>query len=394
MNMETAMPRHCRIIIYILSVMLYLTGCGEKIQPGYQATSPAEPIRTPVAQADPTVHPVAFEAVGTVRARTMGIISSKLMGTVSAIHVREGDKVRSGQLLIEIDARMVWAQRQQAEAALAEARNRLDAALSGRNAAQSGAELARATYGRYVKLMKTDSASQQEFDEIHARHRQAEAGLIQAQAVADAALQRVKQAEAAVSAARVTDGDSRILAPYDGFITAKHIEPGNMATPGSPLLGIESSDGYRVDILLPENRIGSISPNQTIPVQIPSLDNLILTGTVDTIVPAADARSRSFEVQVLVPAHSGLASGLFARAIIPLTPVEGLWVPQSALIVQGQLTGMYQVDADKKARFRLVRTGRISGAEVEILSGLTKGVEYIKNPPPNLSDGMTVEGVS
>ena len=388
------MPTCFRIALILLAIMPASIGCGDKIQPGSRTASPEAAIRVETARAVASAHPVVYEAVGTVRARTMGVVSSKLMGTVLAVHVREGDPVKSGQILVNIDSRMVGAQRSQAEAALAEAGKGLNAAMSARNSAQSGAGLALATYQRYVNLMAKNSASKQEFDEVKARHLQAEAGLAQAQAMVDAADQRVKQAEFAVSAARVTDGDSRILAPYDGIITARNIEPGDLAAPGSPLLNIESAEGYRVDILLPENRIASIQPNQTILIRIPSIQNLTLNGTVHTIFPIADSRSRSFQVQVNLPAHSGVVSGLFARAMIPLTPVEGVWIPRSALIVQGQLTGVYQVDADKKARFRLVRTGRMSETEAEILSGLTVGATYVKTPPLNLSNGMTVESAS
>ena len=124
--------------------------------------------------------PIHYEATGTVSAKDASTLSSKIMGVVKAVYVKEGDRVKKDQVLVDIDPRQVKAQLLQAEAALSEARKAESAALSAQHAARASADLAKATYDRYVNLMKTESASRQEFDEVNARFRQAEAALGQA----------------------------------------------------------------------------------------------------------------------------------------------------------------------------------------------------------------------
>ena len=225
------LPRKILYII-ILSFIILLSGCGDKIEPGTTKKVEKKAIKTTVAAATVIQQPFIYEAVGTVQARTSSTLSSKLMGAVKAINVREGDMVKKGDLLVVIDERQVTAQLRKAEAALAEAKRAEASAKSARDAAKAGTELARATYKRYLKLIEEESASKQEFDEVEARHRQAEASLAQTEAMVEAASHRVQQAEAAVAAARVGKKDASVRAPYDGKVTAKMVDEGDLAAPG------------------------------------------------------------------------------------------------------------------------------------------------------------------
>jgi multidrug efflux pump subunit AcrA (membrane-fusion protein) len=117
----------------------------------------------------------------------------------------------------------------------------------------------------------------------------------------------------------------------------------------------------------------------------------LLEGRITTIAPAADPKTRSFMIKVSFPVNENIHSGMYARVQIPSGEMSVLSVPSSALIHQGQLTGVFIVDGEKKARFRLVRTGKSFDKSLEILSGLKPGDRYLLNPPPNTSDGMRVE---
>ena len=377
-----------------VALILFLWGCGEKIQPGNRSAASAPAVKAKTAVADMSGQAVVYEAVGTVTARTKAVLSAKIMGTVTAVHVRESDRVTEGQLLLEIDPRTVSAQRKQAEAGLAEAKKAFEAAVAARDSAASMAELARATYDRYVNLMKNESASKQEFDEVAARHRQAEAGLNQAKAMVEAVAEKVRQAEAAVAASRVMDGDSHITAPYEGVITQRFVDPGSLAAPGAPLLAIRAVSGHRVDLTLPEHLTPLVKPGLSVALTIPALPQPQITGTVMTIVPFSDSASRSFVAQVDIPAVSGLQEGQYARGRLEIGKAERLMIPANALIRRGQLTGVYWIDSERKARFRLVRTGSIEGADIEILSGLKPGDRYILEPDARIVDGAPVEGLS
>jgi RND family efflux transporter MFP subunit len=378
--MESIMLRNKRFYFIIFTAVFLLTGCGEKIEPGNVEPSTKGRVKAPVVSAQIISQPFFYESVGTVSAKIVSTISSKIMGSVREVFVREGDHVNKGDRLANIDDRQVGAMLRQAKAALAEARR-------AETAASSGAELAIATYTRYQALMKDASASPQEFDEIKSKYQQAQAGLA-------AAKQRVKQAEASLSSAAAGANDAVIVSPYDGTIRAKMIDVGDLATPGKPLFTLETTGSYIVDLLLPEQYIHAVGLGQEVTVTVSALSNKTFTGCVQEIFPAADAKSRSFLVKVRIPADKALRSGLFARVSIPIGKAGLILIPVTAVIHSGQLTGIYIVDDAQTAKFRLIRTGRTFGEFIEVLSGLKEGDRYVTAPPPNLNNGMTVEAVS
>ena len=380
--------------VAFFSVLLLTYSCSDQIEPGTTASKPTGEIQARVAVAQMTTRPNIYEAVGTVAARTTSTVAAKLMGTVTAVYAREGDAVKQGAALAAIDDRQVTAQLQQAQAALAEARQAESAARSARDAALAGVVLARATHNRYLRLIQDESVSRQEFDEVEARRNQAEAAFKQADAMVETVRRKIQQAEAAVAAVEVSKKDAKILAPYTGIVTAKMVEVGDMTAPGRPLFIIEKKGGVRVDAVIPEAHIDAIRLNQKLTVTLPALQSQAWAGTVQAIVPGADPQSRSFIVKVDLPESAAVSTGLFARIAVPLGDSPMLLIPASAVVAQGQLTGVYLVDAEGIARFRLIRTGRRVEDSVEVLSGLPEGSRYVVAPPPRLVDGVRVEGVS
>ena len=381
-------------ISLILLLATALTQGCDQIGPGNVAKSPTGTANLAIAKAHITRHPDVYEAMGTVRAQTSSVIASKMMGTVSRILVEEGQHVGAGELLVMLDSRQVSAQQRQAEAVLAGARKAEDAALSALESARAGAELARTNYSRYVAMLAEEAVTQQEVDAVIAGHRQAQAALSQAEAMAAAARSRVEQARASVTGAKISSGDASVAAPYAGIVTAKLVDVGDLASPGTPLLKVEQVDGYRVDLELPENHNQSIRIGETVSVRVPAANGSMLDGKVETIVPTADTQSRSFLVKVRLPDAPHIKSGMFARVSIPIGEKNIMLVPLTAIVHEGQLTGIFTLDSDQTARFRLLRTGRTMGTTVEILSGLMEGARYVVAPPPGFMDGTKVEGAS
>jgi multidrug efflux pump subunit AcrA (membrane-fusion protein) len=381
------------LILFFSIILPWINGCGE-IGPGTVEKSSGRSARVEIAVVKPTTHPEIYEAMGTVLAQTTSVLSSKLMGTVRAILVEEGQPVKAGQPIVVLDQRQVSAQLQQAEAALSETRKAEEAAVSARESARAADELARMNYDRYVPMLREEAVTPQEFDAVDARHRQAQAALTQATAMVAAARNRVQQARAAVAAASVTHKDAVINAAYDGVMVDKLVEVGDLAAPGTPLVKIERTGNYRVDLELPESHILSIRIGDAVAVRVPGLIDEPLEGTVATIVPAADTKSRSFLVKVRLPDAANLRSGLFARVAVPIGTGRLILVPHSAVVHEGQLTGIYIVDPDQIARFRLIRTGKSLGNTIEVLSGLQEGARFVIAPPPGFSDGTKVEADS
>lgn len=378
-------------ILFLFFVSGLLTGCGEKIDPGNTVSDDSGVVNVRVAQASVSSEPFIYEAVGTVTARTASTLSSQLMGTVKSVRVNEGAHVKKGDVLLILDQGQVSARLHQAEAALAGARRAEASARSARDAAKAGAELAQSTYERYLQLMKDNSVSQQEFDEVAARRQQARAALTQTTAMLQAAGHGVQKARAAVDSARISRKDATILAPYDGIVTAKMVEEGDLASPGTPFFTLEKAGAYCADLVLPEGHIESITLDQQVHVAIPALGEKSLMGRIGRIVPAADQKSRSFMVKVALPEDSRIRSGMFARIDIPIGKAGMLIIPDSAVMRRGQLTGIYLLDSEGKARFRLIRTGKHIGDSVEVISGMRAGDKYVVSPPPAMVDGARVE---
>jgi RND family efflux transporter MFP subunit len=377
-----------------LAVAFLLAACGEKIEPGTATVS--RPVVTGVrlAAARMVSRPLTYEAVGTVVAGITSDLAAKVMGTVERIAVHEGDRVKKGDLLIALDDRQARAQLAQAEAAFLEANQALTAAASARDAARAAADLAATTLTRYEALKREESVSAQEFDEVAARNRQAQAAKDQADAMVAAATSRVSQAKAAVASAEVTLADTRIVAPHPGIVTGKLVDEGDLATPGRPLLVLETARGYRLDVVLPEEYLDRIRLGQTVEVTVPAVNLTALQGTVTTIVPAADPESRSFLIKVSLPPETTVKSGMYARIAVPFGEGDQILIPQSAVLRRGQLTGLYVVDGEGIAHFRLIRLGRPYQDLVEVLSGIGDGDRYVVEPGPTLVDGARVEAAS
>jgi len=378
--------------IFASAILMLAAGCSEKIEPGnaHRPTGPA--VAVPMIQVQEKAQPVFYDAVGTVKARLSATVSSKLMGVIQSFNVKEGDPVQKGDLLVVLDDRQVTAQLDQARAALSEAQKAEAGAVSAQAAAEAGAQRAQLSYERNRTMLEGHAITQEAFETVEAQYKQAQAALKQAQAMVEAARYRIKQAQAAVESASVARKDARVLAPFDGRVTAKLADTGALAAPGSPLLTLEREAGYRVDLVVPETYIQSVRTGQAVEVRIPAAGSTPIAGTVDVIVPSADQGSRSFIVQVGVSGpETTLRSGMFARVPLAIGERQSIRIPATAVIHQGQLTGVFIVDADKTARFRLIRTGRSYGDQVEVISGIKDGAQIIAVPTPQLTNGSAVE---
>jgi RND family efflux transporter MFP subunit len=378
------------LYLLVLLMILFPLACSDKIEPGTAKKLSPLVKGVTVATARMTDQPLIYEAVGTVQAGISSKLSSKLLGTVESIRVREGDRVKKGEALIILDQRQVKDQVHMAEAGLAEARKALNAAISDREGAAAQKKLSFATYERYRDLKEQAMVSAQVFEEKEAGYQQAEASLERAGAMAAAAHAKVKQAEANLAVVSVTEKDAIIIAPHDGIITAKLVDKGDLASPGTPLITIETTHGFCIDMLLPETYIGYVAPRQKVLVEVPALKTGPLEGNVCTIVPSADQKSRSFIVKINLPIERSVTSGMFARVQIPTGHSRQLLIKRSAIIIRGQLTGLYLVDSDNIAHFRLIRLGKTSGDSVEVLSGLKEGDRYVATPVPALVDGARI----
>ena len=379
--------------------------CGSK-EDLSKTASPPQKVKIEKVQASPVEN--TYEAMGTVRSKTVSVLSSKVLGLILSIHVREGDRVKAGQLLVEIDDREMKAQLEKSRAGLKEsqyARDEIEKAIRGGEAEMKAANarlaLASSTLDRYKGLFERRSVSSQEFDEVQTKNTAAKADADQASERLQALLAkknqiiaRIDQAKADTANAEAFLSHTRILSPIDGIVTSKPADVGQMAAPGTPLLSVEDESHYRLEALVEESRIGLIHLGDPVSVAFDAFGQKPMPGQVSEIVPALDPASRSYiiKIDLRAPDSSTLfRSGLFGTARFNAGNKQVLTVPVQSVLERGQLTFVFVVDSAKIAHMRLIQTGKPYGDRVEVLSGLSEGDLVILEPLSAVKDGAAVE---
>ena len=379
--------------------------CGSK-EDFSKTASPPQKVKIEKVQA--TSVEDTYEAMGTVRSKTISVLSSKVIGRIISIQVREGDRVKAGQLLVEIDDREMKAQLEKSRAGLREAQYALDEAEKAirageaeKKAADARLALASSTLDRYKGLYERRSVSSQEYDEVQTKNTAAKADADQASerlqalvAKKSQIIARIDQAKADTVNAEASLSHSRILSPIDGIVTTKPADLGQMAAPGTHLLSVEDESLYRLEALVEESRSGRIHLGASVSVSIDALGHNPMSGQVSEIVPALDPASRSYIIKIDLRAPDSstfFRSGLFGKARFNTGTKQVLTVPVQSILERGQLTFVYVVDSAKTAHMRLIQTGKPYGDRVEILSGLSEGDLVILEPPSAVKDGAAVE---
>lgn len=369
------------------------TGCDSSASHPRAATEPLPDGRGSVQVRIVTVHnepwPDLYEATGTVRARTVTVLSSKVMAYVRQVAVQVGDRVREGQMLVALESQDLDANLRRAEAAEAEVKNSIPEAESGIAAAKANLDLAESTFRRMEDLASKKSISNQEFDEASARLKAAQAAYEMVRAKRSQLDSKLAQAQQEIAAARIMRDYTQIAAPFAGVVTAKSVEPGNLAAPGAALLTIEREGAYRLEASVEESRLPFVRTGESVEIELEALGRR-LSARVSEIVPAVDAASRAYVVKIDVPAVANLRSGMFGRAWFPMGARSVLAIPKAALIERGQLEFVFVVE-DGLAHTRLVTTGKRGPDTIEVLSGLSEGEKVISPPPTALADGARVE---
>ena len=313
--------------------------------------------------------------VATLESSDRATLAARLDGRVARLLVRAGERVENGQLLAVIADHGATEQRREAEAALA-------GAESGAAAAEARLRLAEQTEARYRRLFEREALTAQEFDRVRAELEEARQHLAGARSA-------IARAGAARDGADVVLAHSQITAPYAGVVVALLVKEGGTVFPGAPLLTLDRAGRTLARADLPESLAGRIALGSTFTVEIPALGRE-LAGTVRELIPAADPASRTLQVKIELATDESLPAGLFAR----VRPHDGdrvaLLIPAAALVRRGQLDGLYVVE-EGILRYRLVRTGRVVGERVEILSGLRPGEVLVVDGAGRAKHGARVE---
>lgn len=370
-------PSHPLNSLVLFSLFLSLAACGGKRHEA-EKTAHMPPVvkGTVVETVRSAMLPETLEVVGTVRARTSAVVSARIPGTVSVLRVREGDRVKKGELLAQLDAQESLAMAAQATAGIDETRRALDEALARKR-------LADTTLERYRHLFDEQAVTRQEFDTRQTEKELADQGVARAEA-------RLRQAREGSRAASALADHTRVVAPISGVITARQADPGATVFPAQALMTIEDEGSYQLELAVPESLSPRVKPGTAVRVTLDAL-KAEFAARIAEVVPAADPASRTFIAKIRL-AQKGLKSGMFGRAAIDLgTGANGMLLPKKALLERGALTSVWVVEKGEIARMRLVKAGRALGDRVEVLSGLTDGERVVVNGVEKVGEGVKLE---
>lgn len=331
-------PARVATPLLLLSLLSALTACGEHTEPP-RAAVPTVTAGTPLTLRDTTIART-FDANGVAAPLQQATVSTKLMGTVTAVRVQEGDLVNAGQVLVEIDARDLTAKAAQVAASIANA-----------EAMQQEA----ATHAARFRALYADSAA------TKAQFDAAETGLARAEA-------GVRAAKAGAAELDAMRSYATVRAPFTGQVTTRLADIGAFAAPGAPLITIQDDSRLRLRVAVPADVATGVRRGATLAATV---DGAEVMATVEGVVPSGAGNLYTINALVVNPSHRYRA-GSAAVLHVPLGTRSGVLVPTAAVVRDGDLTGVIVRQNGTDAR-RWVRLGETMGTHTEILGGLRAG---------------------
>jgi RND family efflux transporter MFP subunit len=330
-----------------LASAICFSGCGAKPVKSSDNSSSLPSVQVRAQTVERKSRAATEDVVGTVRPKLSATIEAKVSGRIDKMLVVPGQSVAAGEPLAHLDAAEISSRFDQANASLTQAEQ---------------------DWRRIAKLFEQQASTRSEYD------------------AADA---RFSMAKAAAAEAKAMMSYCEVLAPFDGVITRKLADVGDLATPGKPILQIENPDTLRLEADVPEALISNVKLGDKLPVRIAAVGNE-MQGTVAELSPTADPNSRTYLVKLDVTGVTGLRSGQFGRVAVPVGQASALRVPASAVVERGQMEMVFVIAAGH-AQLRLVKTGSRVGDEIELASGLDSGEQVVIENAANLADGQPVD---
>jgi len=385
-----------------LAAVIILAGAG--CSKGDKAEAHSRDGAAKAVQAEPvreTSVRRAVDVVGTLAAVDEVTISSEADGKVAKILADLGDRVTTGQVLVQLDNEKQQYTYAQQQAALARTLAQYGAPDSEHlpeledtpDARRANADLVQATqaYDRATELFKRNLISQQALDD-------AKAALQSKRAIYNSAIQNAKNLRASIQASEATMKlagrqlrDTEIRAPFDGFVQKRLVNMGELVKTQMPVMAIVRLDPLKVTAEIPEKMAPWIHPGQDVDLKVDAYQDRTFTGKVSRISPAVNTSTRAFPFEALVPnTDAVLKPGTFARVHIESGKVDSvLTVPYAALQYRYGVNRVFVVNGDKLA-IRELSVGERVGDRIEVMSGVKAGERVAITDVDSLSDGTPV----
>ena len=314
---------------------------------------------------------------GTVQSRVPVTVSAKITGILEKLHADQGDKVRKGQLLAELESAELRAREAAAQAGKGRAQRDLARAQADLIKSKANFALAQSNYQRDLEVFKPGYISPAAFDMTKAALRVAESDVTANEATVKALEAAVNQAESETRAAKALFGYTRIIAPMDGVITVRKAEVGNTVSPGTPIFQLVDYQIWAAS-WIDETKIAALREGQKASIRLRS--GRIFNGEVARLNKEADTVTRELEVDVKFDAlPNPLVMGEETEVDIDTGRQTAPAVPLSAIVERNGSKGVMVV-ANGLANFRLVTFGLQDGQRAAVLEGLKEGDMVILNP--------------
>jgi RND family efflux transporter MFP subunit len=311
----------------------------------------------------------SLDLPGRLEAFIRAPIYARIPGYLKSWKYDIGSKVKAGDVLGEIDTPDLDQQLMQARADL--------------NVAEANARLAEITAKRWQGLAGTDAVSTQDVD--------------QRTFTWQANIAQVKAARANVDRLVAEEGFKRLIAPFDGIVTARETDVGALinvgATGGAELFVVSETGKLRVYVNVPQNYVPSVPDGTNATISVPEHPGKIYRGTVEASAQAVDPGSGTTLMQIIVDNATGeMMPGDYASIHLQIAPTAGvLSVPSSALIFDAKGLSVATVDADDRVLVKPVSIARDLGSVIEVAAGLAPNDRVIENPPDGVSTGTVVQ---
>jgi membrane fusion protein, multidrug efflux system len=335
--------RHVRLQYWILFVLALLLPA---------ATAPAQPAATPgviVAEAQVLPFPVRVEGLGTVRAMESIEIRPKIAATVTAIRFTEGQRVQTGEILIELEDAEVRAAVAAARAVLADSQAKLT---------------------RGQELFANNLISESELESLLAR-RDAD--------------------RAALAATEARLADTVVRAPFSGQVGLRRISLGALVGPATVITTLDDTDTVKLDFDVPETALSRLAVGLPITAHSAAWPDSVFVGRVATVDTRVDPVSRSVTVRGHVPNARGLLRpGMFLLVELVRDDVMALVIPEQAVVPEQSRQFVFVVGAGEVIERREVQLGRRRAGVVEVLGGLTAGETVVAEGVQRVQAGERV----
>ncbi len=332
------------------AVVLLLAACGDG-RDSKPAAAPAAALATATVELREIELTWSSEAV--IEAVRQSTVSAQIAGRIVELRFDVGDRVKKGEVIVRIDERAATQAVAASEAQVREAQ----AALAN----------ARSQHERSRQLLAQKFISQAALDQSEAAYKAAQA--------------RVTALLAGAGQAATERSFATIVAPYGGIVSARHVELGEMAVPGKPLMTGFDPATLRVSANVPQAQVGAVQAGGRARIEIPSLARWVEAKSL-TVIPSADPRTHTTRVRLDLPEDvSGVYPGVFARVHFVVGRAPRLLAPRGAVVKRSELTAVYVVDAAGRPQLRQVRLGDAGDERsVEVLAGLKPGEAVALDP--------------